>query len=187
MIQQQESGKRIVSMSRYVQIQSIRASLWLYCLFCYLLALVSLCLIIAFGFGVLRFAPWPILHWSMVSESIWLFLFLPALIYLCFTAGESCSARWEQIEPVVPINGVRINRLSATESLVRASQEPLQEQKSVLLRSAIQANDTACEQLLKPMGQLYQTSIDINQEYHYGALCSVGSDTAQAAYTIPQT
>ena len=147
-----ENGKRIVSMTRYVQIQTIRASLWLYCLFCYLLALLSLSLIIAFGFGVLRFAPWPILHWSIVSETIWLFLFLPALIYLCFTAGESCSARWEQIEPVVPINGVRINRLTATQSLVRASQEPFKDQQALLLRSVVQPDETQCEQLLRPMG-----------------------------------
>ena len=53
------------------------------------------------------------------------------------------------LEHVVPVTRANTADLSAHDSLVRASQEPVQEQQSILLRPAMAADASPPEQLLR--------------------------------------
>jgi hypothetical protein len=59
-----------------------------------------------------------------------------------------------QMEPVVPLTRANTAGLPAPESLVRASQEPAQEQQAVLLRAATQTQERHEEQLLRAARRL---------------------------------
>lgn len=141
-------GKRLVSKGRYVRIQSLRGALWLNGFLCYTVALVCLTVILAFALGMLRFAPWPILRWSLMTQAIWIFLFLPAAVYGCLTMAEWLASRRNAIESVVPLTDERLHRLPEPSSLVRASIAP-QEPSEQLLRTAYPV-DIPIEQLVRP-------------------------------------
>lgn len=55
----------------------------------------------------------------------------------------------KKIEPVVPLTRANIADLSANDSLVRTSQEPLQAQETVLLRAAMKTTTGQEDELLR--------------------------------------
>jgi len=65
-------------------------------------------------------------------------------------AGIRTFKKARQIDPVLPRTRANIAHLPAAESLVRASEQPILSQQSVLLRPATDAQDRHEEQLLKP-------------------------------------
>ena len=132
----QKTGRRIVSKGAYARVQARRVFWWLDSLLAYLAALSCVAILVGFSVGVLRFAPWPVVRDLAVTEHVWLLLLLPLLIYGCFAAGKACLAHSRKIEPVLPLMAQTLNSLPAPDSLVRASQEPVQAQQAVLLRAA---------------------------------------------------
>jgi hypothetical protein len=58
--------------------------------------------------------------------------------------------RVDQMNNVIPLTRANTADLPASESLVRASAEPIQQQEAVLLRAATQGVETPSEQLLRP-------------------------------------
>lgn len=142
-------AKRIVSKSRYVVVQAERAFWWLDSLLFYLVAALCLVIVLGFACGLLRHAPLPLIREIVTTQHVWMLLSLPGLIYLCSTVGKWCLTRSRKIEPVVPLLARTEHSLPAPDILVRASQQPFQTQQSVLLRSAMQSEQTPPEQLVR--------------------------------------
>lgn len=71
------------------------------------------------------------------------------LAYLYGTFGYDQLKEAREIDPGVPLTRSNAADLSAPESLVRASVEPIQEQQAVLLRAAIEVTQTPPEELVR--------------------------------------
>lgn len=63
--------------------------------------------------------------------------------------GRRAVREAREIDAGVPLTRGNIGNLPVRESLVRASNQPVQEQKTVLLRAATSANTTPAEQLVR--------------------------------------
>src|SRR5579871_4510450 len=138
-------NNRIVSKGQYVKAQSKRIGVG--ASGCGLLLLATIC----------------------AGATIWLLVFLllgwwTALgAVLCVASGVATFwlGKWgfdnlrhaEAIDPGIPLTRKVAATLPSNESLVRASEEPTQEQQIVLLRAATHDHTTPAEQLLKPSGE----------------------------------
>ena len=87
---------------------------------------------------------------SLVSLVSCLFaLFSAALTYGCWRAMEAAAVQADQIHPGTPFTRANTADLPASDSLVRASVEPVQAQEDTLLRAATQGQETPSEQLVR--------------------------------------
>ena len=140
--------RRVVSKSAYLRAQVRRGFWWIDGLFFYLAAYVCSAIVLGFAFGLLRFAPLPLMRALVTTEWVWLLLFFPVLIYLCSVTARWCLTRSRKIDTGIPLLMCTVHYLPAPERLVRASSEPIQAQNAMLLR-AIPACQTPPEQLVR--------------------------------------
>ncbi len=145
-------GKRVVSKGAYLRAQARRAFWWVEGLFFTLAAYAGVGIVLCFACGVLRFAPLPLLRALVATEWVWLLLFFPVLIYLCSVTARWCLTRSRAIETGVPLMLCTASYLPAPERLVRPSSEPIQAQKSVLVRAVAERQDKQDEQLVRAAG-----------------------------------
>ena len=146
------TGKRVVSKGAYLRAQIRRAFWWVEGLFFYLAAYTGLFIVLGFACGMLRFAPLPLLRALVTTEWVWLLLFFPILIYLCSAIARWCLTRSRTIETGVPLMLCTASYLPAPERLVRPSSEPMQAQKSVLVRAVTEKQREPDEQLVRAAG-----------------------------------
>jgi len=76
-----------------------------------------------------------------------LFLGVASLLFLF--SGAFTMHHIRKIDIGIPLTRANTADLSAHDSLVRASQEPVQEQQSILLRPTMEADTSPPEQLLR--------------------------------------
>ena len=145
-----KTGKRIVSKAEYARIQSLRLGMNVssYCLLFLTLGCVAatclpaMMIIQATYLGFLGTRSFVMLFAGM--------LFAGSATFLCGKLLGACCTKIEALEKVMPFTRATIAELPAPDSLVRASQEPVQEQQSILLRAAAEVGQTPAEQLLRP-------------------------------------
>ena len=141
-----QSDRRIVSKSKYaVMVSKREAKRWGSIAPAPAIALCFVCTIIS----VLAVIGGIYADWKIVA------VFLPVAV-LSALGGRALKqvaekAMREAKAPLdaVPLTRTNIGDLPAPETLVRASQQPPQEQQTELLRAAIQGPDTPPEQLLR--------------------------------------
>jgi len=138
-----KNRKRIVSKGHYVKIQGQRVGIT--SAGCGLLLLAALCFGVAFFFIVIAIMGW---WWG----AIWGFVAGVAALW-CGKWGFDSIRYAETIDPGIPLTRKVADTLPAEESLVRASSEPIQEQQAVLLRAAVDDQETPSEQLVRPVGE----------------------------------
>ena len=140
-----ENKKRIVSKGQYLWVQSKRISLNV--TGCGLVGLACLCVVVmgAGIVGLLIYDRW----WQAVG---FLLLSWP-FVYFLRKMGYRSFQKAETIDPVIPLTHQTASTLSDEESLVRASEEPIQEQQAILLRAATDNQETSADQLVRPAGK----------------------------------
>jgi len=126
-----KTGKRIVSKAEYARIQSRRLGLILFVLSVVVLTITT------YATNRGRLSP------GFIVGN------LPCMLLLWIVAGNVVK-KVKALGNVVPVTRANTADLPADESLVRASQEPAQEDQSILLRAAADATQTPVEQLLRP-------------------------------------
>ena len=145
------TGKRIVSKGEYVQTQGKRTGLrfWGVCLYgvTLILALQAADCMMALLYFLFHGA-------SKILEAI-----LYTILFLITGTGSYFFRKWAKnamtraatLDTGVPFTRANTTDLSAPESLVRASVEPVQEQQAVLLRAAAEKRETPPEQMVRPV------------------------------------
>lgn len=66
--------------------------------------------------------------------------------------GWSAAIKFKEVEPVEPLTPAKADLLPASETLVRASEEPTEGQEKILLRAAQPTEAGKPEELLRPTG-----------------------------------
>lgn len=155
----QETGKRIVSKAEYVKSKGIGLSLRVssrgfmalaICCGCFTAWMFSyfICSIIVF-FMMLCCGrnPWtmPLISLKFIMASGLSAVVFIGLAFLYHASKD----RAEQIENIVLLTDANIANLPAPDILVRASSEPLQTQQAILLRAAMEPTDKQEEELLR--------------------------------------
>lgn len=165
----QEAGKRVVSKEKYFQVQGKRLCI----------LLLSVCLLsIAGGFciatllmgsrllqGIMHSLSDPegtghpsfSLLWSEDGETPLIIIMfytivsasLGLLTYYFTRSAIHGIVRAKSIDPGVPLTRANTGDLPASDSLVRASEEPLQAQQNILLRAATETLESQEEELLR--------------------------------------
>jgi uncharacterized membrane protein len=145
---EKQTGKRIVSRGEYVKAQGKIAGLLLVATFVAVLGMnIAAWLAIYFGCPTLDS------HGNWVYKSD--FDFIIATVCVCVsmvvfgTISRLIYKKVEQATPGVPLTRANTGGLSAPDSLVRASAEPVQEPQAVLLRAGTGMQATPPEQLVR--------------------------------------
>ena len=150
----EKSTKRIVSKAEYVALQSKKASRLLSGRLLILVAWTGM--IITFvGFlafmvtmGVHDLFP-PFIRGGIFLLTGAFGWFFCRFLMFCQETGRNQVDDAKAMEEVLPFTHTNTSNLTVSESLVRASSEPLQEQESVLLRASIYSQQTPSDQLLR--------------------------------------
>ena len=148
-----KTGKQIVSKGEYVGRLGSKAffsavgiiMLW----FCAIGVFATICLLFT-----LFFILYPDLTKMDVAIRfiIFLSLCLPlvgVVLFLLGYVGRLAIRRGRQVDPGIPFTRENTADLPAEDSLVRASEEPTPEQQTVLLRAAVQGQETPAEELVR--------------------------------------
>jgi hypothetical protein len=133
--------KHIVTKSQYVQAQGKRIGIT--SMGCGLLTLALLCTLITVLCIYLS------LFAGLSGLEIPVGLFFGGLAFLSGKLGFESFRRADATDPGVPLTRSVAETLPVEESLVRASEEPIQEQQALLLRAASD-QQTPPEQLVRP-------------------------------------
>ena len=148
----QEPGKRIVSKGEYVAAKTYAFTLSGATILCGLaIALLLLALPICWGIDT---------HESDILVSLFLcasftcVFCLPILLLIGIWLLRGSRKSWKTVRTMQPINYANTAELPAADSLVRASQEPLQAQQTVLLRAARETTEGQEDELLRASGGL---------------------------------
>ena len=149
---QSEPAKKIVSKREYVQIQSQRTGKMLSGMVLlaagvgsavFTLCLGGFALTLSDGEGYRGPGPFVILCAAVLSG---------VMTYGFGTLGTTQIKEAEQMKQVVPLTKANASSLSAQESFVRASTEPLIAPETTLLRAATDNSTTLPEQMVRPSG-----------------------------------
>ena len=139
-----ENRPRIVTKGQYVQAQGKRigfgsagCGLWFLTLLCGVVAL---------------FSPMPVFLGGWIGAGYGLGFGMLSLALLKWSRASFRHAA--EIEAGVPLTRQVAATLAAEESLVRASEVPLQEQQGVLLRAAGEEPVTSAEELVRPVEEM---------------------------------
>ncbi len=132
--------KRIVSKAEYVRLQAKQAEKFIRAAF--LLMIGLLCTAIS-GACILGIFMSPFAGICLVLALLFV---IGAYIFL--VRGFTSLNHWDKVE-VVPLTRANTGHLPTVASLVRASQEPAQAQKAVLLRASTGGQEKHEEQLLR--------------------------------------
>ena len=131
--------KRIVSKGQYVQ--ALGKRIGISSGGCLLLLLAALCA----GVTLISFFIGPL--------GVLLGLAFGVLTFFIGKWGFESLHHMTTIHPGIPLTRKVADTLPAEESLVRASEEPIQEQQAVLLRASTDATHTPADQLVRPAGE----------------------------------
>jgi|SRR5579871_2372465 len=140
---QPEKKQRIVSKGQYVEAHGKRIGFGT--VGCGLLLVAALCGSVTIGSIGALFAGG---GWRAAGE-------IMASGFLTFYSGYVGFVYLRQsrkIDPGIPLTRKVANTLPAEDSLVRASEEPIQEQQAILLRAAVDGQEMAPDQLVRPIG-----------------------------------
>jgi len=138
-----KNRKRIVSKGQYVKTQGQRVGIT--SAGCGLLFLAALC-----SGATLYLIVFAIFGWW--EGAIFGFVAGVAALW-CGKWGFDSIRYAETIDPGIPLTRKVADTLPVEESLVRASEEPIQEQQAILLRAAVDDQETHSEQLVRPAGE----------------------------------
>lgn len=141
-MRQAKSGKRIVSKGAYAKAQSIRLGLGMFGSGAFLIAIVSgiaacfctLSVPIAFMFAVYDHE-WRELLYVLISL---FFLCTFGCIFVGLCCLGTAAMKKVNVSKIIPLTRANVADLPVTDTLVRASQEPMQAQGGVLLRAAVE-------------------------------------------------
>ncbi len=142
MMQESEPGRRIVSKREYVKAQARRTLDW---------GFVAAGIFAAMYWGRTGGKFW--FHHQVSLATIYDWTMMMAFVGLALAGARQCAKSARLVDPGVPITRASAAHLPMSDSLVRASSVPLQEQEAVLLRAAAgetQPRDE--EQLLRAAG-----------------------------------
>ena len=145
-----KTGKRIVSKGTYAKAQGKRLLLCLVAAGFLFTAWIGFQLAVPVASTILHIYPA-----LLYNEAFRLLVFftLPILIgivvFLIGRRGMRSIERAVHIDAGIPLTRANTADLSAPDSLVRASSEPLQAQEAVLLRAATEGQETPPEQLVR--------------------------------------
>jgi hypothetical protein len=144
----QQTGKRIVSKGEYTEAKSVALLLSLGVLACGM-GVGFLVIIIRFTWGFERANDSPA-DYDYAFNYFWgsIILLLP-LIIITYFLGSKGNQSWTAVRQMQPLPHVDAADLSAPESLVRASEEPVREQQAVLLRAATETAERHERQLVR--------------------------------------
>ena len=141
--------KRIVSKREYIKTTGKRLMLITLSLALFLFALRDRNGDFAFSYLLSAYPQNSFL--KIIASSAIIIFFCNLLIFVgAGWAGIRTFKKARQIDPGVPRTRANIAHLPAAESLVRASEQPVLSQQSVLLRPAADTQDKHEEQLLRP-------------------------------------
>jgi hypothetical protein len=159
MNQPPQTGKRIVSKSEYVARRTKKSVLQLstaggicvalFCVIaavCFLFGLVVVFVDVAFGNRDARIGSEG--GGALISCFSCLLIFV-VVAYVSGKIAERSNELSAKEEAVIPLTRANTADLSAPDSLVRASAEPVQEQQAVLLRAATETQEKHEEQLVR--------------------------------------
>jgi len=138
----EKKPRRVVSKAKYAKVQARRIYEWIGLIYSSVVAVLLI------G-GV--FYTW-VHHHSM--PKILGGLYCLSLAGVMYFAIRSKIKQMRTAEPVVPLTRANIVHLPASDSLVRASSEPVHDQQTELLRAAVEAQATPAEQLLRPANEI---------------------------------
>jgi len=141
------SGKRLVTRDLYLRIEGKRFALTTAGYACLLLGALGS---IFSGLALCWLFPILLLRAAYVTLALKLMLIATGGALFAILAGLDCMGKATRLERVELLTPDKIDALPARESLVRASQEPIQEQQAVLLRATLTQVETPAEQLLRP-------------------------------------
>ncbi len=137
-------GKRMVSRGEYLRIQATRIGL--------------ACLTVICGFMLIEFGGDVVIfildffsgvRYTLHSNRAF-YTVESSVVTFCFYKGMKTSFRkFAKIKPGIPLTRANAADMPASESLVRASEEPMQAQEAVLLRAAAEEQERHEEQLVR--------------------------------------
>ena len=78
-------------------------------------------------------------------------ILIPGLVFGALLLWLASRTSWKTIRALQPISYANNADMPASESLVRASEQPIQEQQAVLLRAAMPGKETPTDQLVRPV------------------------------------
>jgi len=137
-MQPEKKAKRVVSKGSYVKTQVLRMYEWIVIIYLFGVILLSI------RFVVLR---WPH-NYSFIKTFSGLSILCMGAVMYC--VARMCIKELRARESVVPFTRANIAHLSATESLVRPSEKPMQANENVLLRAVAEVPDISGTELLRP-------------------------------------
>ena len=148
----QEPGTRIVSKAEYANNVIEKTGR-----FSTGIIVCLLCLLCAVGIGVVLFFCVQSFLEHTVSSGMLLFAttlvsFMIFSVWFTFRLGLRFVKGAKNFDTGIPLTRGNTANLPAPDSLVRASQEPVQEQQAVLLRAAIETQEEYAEQLVRASG-----------------------------------
>jgi hypothetical protein len=145
---EKQTGKRIVSKAEYAANVGNKLSLFAFGVGVMGLGLVGI--LNAVSLTILGLGEAIKYHDSDdIKIAAFVFLIVGGMSALIFWAGRKTVRKAKQIDIGVPRTRANTADLPAPESLVRASEEPVQEQEAVLLRAATQTQERHEEQLVR--------------------------------------
>ena len=148
------TGKRIVSKGEYIQTEINRVSCMVGATIL-LLLLLPMCLVsMLFGFWsiiILVVSVWTVSGTGFQAGLLLLIasLVLGALIYILWKLSLAGLNYSEKTGDLLPLTRANLAEVPVFETLVRASQEPVQLQENILLRQAMEEQERHQEQLLR--------------------------------------
>jgi len=155
-----KTSKRIVSKTEYARIETLRFVLLFSASFFRKLAYISVwmmvsslllvVLIIVIAIQCKLQGKPPVVQHDDFSVPRYVLLTILSTLFFCALSYAS-NAKVKSLGIVVPFTRANTADLPAPDSLVRASQEPVQQDQSILLRAAADTTQTPAEQLLRPV------------------------------------
>jgi len=143
-----KTDKRIVSKAEYARIQSIRFVLHFISGF-FVMGVIGSIVIAGFLF-LLATQSKVSLHTDYSQLAVYGLMTISSML-LFFALLYVCKRKIKSLGEVIPFTRANTIDLPAPETLVRASQEPVQADHSILLRAAADTNQTPVDQLLRPV------------------------------------
>ncbi len=155
MMQEPKPGKRIVSKGAYAAAEGERVGTGIFG--CGMLVLaaffawITVSGVVGLAMTIVAFLTRP--DGLVVVEGLtFLTVFLAGAVatYVLWKGGIARMERSEKMDSGIPLTRANVADLPAPETLVRASSEPPQAQEAILLRAALEGQETPPEQLVRP-------------------------------------
>lgn len=144
----EQPKKRLVPAREYVRQKARRATSYSIATICSVAGLAGI--VITFLVGMISLSVVLSYDTSLVLPLIVIMIGVMLSFWGVYALGLGVAKKADTMEDVELLTPGKADLLPSIETLVRASTEPTQEQGKVLLRAAINSEDTPQEQLLRP-------------------------------------